>query len=203
MSDTYASYQELSRHEKNGVDFIIQSRKRNSPFLIMAPHGGKIEKYTTDLAREIAGSDFSFYSFVGSKDSNNRILHIASHGFDEPKAVDAAANADIVITIHGQGSDAEEFLMIGGLHAALIGQLTRGLERSGFQCRSPVGKIHGHDPRNLCNRGRTGTGVQFEISHRLRYRLRDDVDLRNVFVVSVRSVLLSYCAESGLDADRR
>jgi phage replication-related protein YjqB (UPF0714/DUF867 family) len=192
MSDAYGSYQELSRRERNGVDYIIQSKRRDSPFLIMAPHGGKIEKYTTDLARDIAGSEFSFYSFVGNKDSNNRILHLASHNFDEPKAVAAAAQAGVVITIHGQRSEAEELVMLGGLHAELIGRFKRELERSGFLCQEPDGNIHGRDPHNLCNRGRSGMGVQFEISHRLRYHLRDDVNLRNVFVVTVRSVLLAY-----------
>jgi phage replication-related protein YjqB (UPF0714/DUF867 family) len=198
MSDTYGNYHELTRRERMGVDFIIQCKKRNSPILIMAPHGGKIEKYTTDLAREIAGSEFSFYSFVGNKDSNNRVLHISSHYFDEPKAVDAAADAEIVITIHGQRSETEEFVMLGGRHAELIGAFKRELERSGFICPDPTGNIRGRDHRNLCNRGRSG----IEISHKLRYQLRADVDLRNVFVVSVRSVLLAYQPMGGPVSDR-
>jgi phage replication-related protein YjqB (UPF0714/DUF867 family) len=197
MSDTYGNYHELVGHERKGVDYIIQYNKRASPILIMAPHGGKIENFTTDLARGIAGSDFSFYSFVGSKDNNNRALHIASHCFDEPKAVDAVTKADIVITVHGQRSDTEELVMLGGLHIALIDRFARGLEQTGFLCQNPVGNIRGHDPGNLCNRGRTGMGVQLEISHKLRHRLRIDVDLKNVFVDTIRRVLVSYLSEGG------
>jgi len=198
MKDAYKNYADLARHEKMGLDYAIECQDRDSPYLIAAPHGGKIEAGTTELARQIAGDDHSYYSFISTKLKGNLLLHITSHRFDEPRALQAVQRAEIVIAIHGQGSDTEEFVSVGGLHVALRERCKSVIDRAGFNCRKPSGDIHGRDPQNICNRGRLGQGVQLEITHRLRFHLLDDDRLRRAFTDAVRNALASY----RLDPDR-
>src|SRR4030042_6317944 len=113
---SYQSYKELSEHEVEGQDYRIGMELRDPRVLIMAIHGGKIEPGTTEIAEAIAGMDYSFYSFEGLKAAGNSALHIESHLFDEPHALQAVNQADIVITVHGQLDQRDEFIMVGGLN---------------------------------------------------------------------------------------
>jgi phage replication-related protein YjqB (UPF0714/DUF867 family) len=83
MADKYASFQELERTERRRV-YRVLSRPRKARIAIIAPHGGKIEPGTSEIARKIAGADFSFYAFEGRKKQHNKSLHITSTRFDEP-----------------------------------------------------------------------------------------------------------------------
>jgi phage replication-related protein YjqB (UPF0714/DUF867 family) len=67
----------------------------------MAPHGGKIEPGTAEIAEAVAGDDYSFYCFEGIKADGNGVLHIRSHLFAEPRAMEAVESAEIVVTVHG------------------------------------------------------------------------------------------------------
>jgi phage replication-related protein YjqB (UPF0714/DUF867 family) len=51
---------------------------------IIAPHGGKIEPGTSEIAAAIAGDDYSLYRFQGLRDRPREELHITSAKFDEP-----------------------------------------------------------------------------------------------------------------------
>src|SRR5262245_49530672 len=82
--DRYASFAELSAAEPAGSFTISHEERLHSRVIVIAPHGGGIEVLTSEIAREIAGQDFSYYSFAGRKRRNNRDLHITSHRFDEP-----------------------------------------------------------------------------------------------------------------------
>ena len=95
--------------------------------MILAPHGGKIEPATTEVAEAIAGIDYSFYSFEGLKADGNGVLHIESHLFDEPRALEAIEKADIIVTVHGQVDQKEEFVMVGGLNDGLRSEMKRQL----------------------------------------------------------------------------
>ena len=66
--DKYKNFTELKKYEKEGKDYIINNRNIDSEIAIMAPHGGGIEPGTIDIADEIAGKDFLFYSFSGIKE---------------------------------------------------------------------------------------------------------------------------------------
>lgn len=78
MPDKYRNFSELARAETEGKDYRIIARLTDCPILIAAPHGGGIEPYTSELASEIAGSDLSFYSFEGIKETGNSKLHITT-----------------------------------------------------------------------------------------------------------------------------
>ncbi|MGA2468267.1 MAG: poly-gamma-glutamate hydrolase family protein, partial [Thermodesulfobacteriota bacterium] len=102
MTSSYQSFKELADREVEGQDYRIRIELRDPRVLIMAPHGGKIEPMTAEVAESIAGMDYSFYSFDGLKVDGNSALHIESHFFDEPRALQAIEKADIVVTVHGQ-----------------------------------------------------------------------------------------------------
>lgn len=161
----------------------------------MAPHGGKIEPATAEVAEAIAGMDYSFYSFEGLKVDGIGSLHIESHLFDEPRGLRAVEEADRVITVHGQVDRKEEFVMVGGLDDGLRLEIQRQLESSGFQTRPPSEGLMGTDPMNICNRGRLRRGVQLEISRKVRDVLRTDQDKLKTFAGAVRKGIRLYLAK--------
>ena len=192
MVKAYRSFGELSGQEIEGQDYRIRTCLRNSPFLVMAPHGGKIEPGTTDIAEAIADNDHSFYSFEGIKADGNGILHIQSHLFDEPRAMEDIREAEIVVTVHGHAEKENEFVMVGGLNTYLKSEIERELRSSGFQIREAAQGLKAIDPANICNRGRSGKGLQLEISRRLRDSLRVDEDLLRKFADAVRRGVRLY-----------
>jgi phage replication-related protein YjqB (UPF0714/DUF867 family) len=189
---SYRSFRELADCEVDGQDYRIRIELRDPHVLIMAPHGGKIEPTTAEIAEAIAGVDYSFYSFEGFKKDGNSVLHIESHLFDEPRALEAVEKADIVITVHGQIDQKEEFVMVGGLHDRLRSRIKQQLEAGGFQTRPPTEGLMGTDPQNICNRGKSRQGVQLEVSRRVRDVLRTDKDRLLVFADAVRKGIQHY-----------
>jgi phage replication-related protein YjqB (UPF0714/DUF867 family) len=170
MDDRYPNFETLSRSEASGLDFRLLVRQATERFAIVAPHGGGIEPGTSELADVIAGEEFSFYAFEGLKRSQNADLHITSTHFDEPMCLTVISRSEIVITIHGENSEEEgEGVFLGGLNDDLGERIGTALQRSGFDVRKhPDPELQGHEPENICNRGRSGSGVQLELSRAVR-----------------------------------
>jgi len=164
--DRYGGYAELGRYEKDGVDFCVTLRSGNSGIAVVAPHGGGIEPGTTEIAEAIAGGEHTFYGFEGLKVSGNRNLHLTSTKFDEPIGLDAIKRARVVLAIHGC-EEHRAIIYMGGLDREMRKKVSKALVEAGFT----VGEqpdLAGSDPKNLCNRGIRGGGVQLEISSGLR-----------------------------------
>ncbi|MGA2515900.1 MAG: poly-gamma-glutamate hydrolase family protein [Thermodesulfobacteriota bacterium] len=191
---SYTSFRALAAREAEGQDYRIRVEVRDPRVLIMAPHGGKIEPATSEVAEAIAGADYSFYSFEGLKADGNGVLHIESHVFDEPRALGAVEKADIIVSLHGQVDRKEEFVMVGGLDDGLRSEIQGQLEAAGFRTRPPSEGLMGTDPMNLCNRGRSRRGVQLEISRKVRDGLRTNQDRLQVFATAVRKGVQLYLA---------
>ena len=79
--------------------------------------------------------------------------------------------------------------MVGGLAAQAVAELENTLDAVGFQIRKLQSNLAGEHPQNICNRGRSGQGIQFELSRRLRDKLKADNERRGAFVKAVREVL--------------
>ena len=79
---------------------------------------------------------------------------------DEPKWVRIAENADVVVLIHGyQGED--EVVFIGGKNKGLKGKIRYMLNEAGFHAEiSTKTGLRAQHPENICNRCRSGEGVQ-------------------------------------------
>jgi phage replication-related protein YjqB (UPF0714/DUF867 family) len=186
---SYSSFKELADCEVEGQDYRIRIELRDPRVLIMAPHGGRIEPATVEIGEAIAGTNYSFYAFEGLKKDGNRGLHIESHLFDEPRALKAVKKANVVITVHGQINQKEEFVMTGGLHIDLRSEMERQLEASGFLTRPPAEGLMGTDPQNICNRGKLRQGVQLEVSRKVRDLLRNDTNRLRLFGEAVRRAI--------------
>jgi phage replication-related protein YjqB (UPF0714/DUF867 family) len=171
--DKYANFKALEQCEIEGIDYEIQSRKGISGVAVIAPHGGGIEPGTAEITNAIAGSDHTFYSFKGNKKSGNMDLHITSTKFDEPRGVIIVKTADTVLTIHGC-QETEEIVYLGGLNHDLMEKINKDLTQAGFKtAKNPDHWLQGANPDNICNRSRTGQGVQLEISKGLRKKMFD------------------------------
>ncbi len=127
--------------------------------MIVAPHGGRIEKRTSGIARAIAGDDFNLYLFEA--------LHVTSHRFEERTCLSLLAESRNVVTVHGcKGRDPRIF--IGGRDKALGTRLAGRLRDAGYRVKTNLHPYPGTHPKNICNRGATGAGVQLELSYGLR-----------------------------------
>ena len=179
MKDKYSRFAQLKAGETEDVDYRVQCEDRGSRLLVLAPHGGAIEPGTSEIVKAVAGVNLSFYLFEGIKPSGNRALHITSANFDEPKALELLKACDKSITLHGEGGD-EEIVFIGGGDEDIRPHVARCLKDAGFvtQTHDSSG-LQGMSPGNICNRCRTGAGLQLELSRGLRKRFfrspgRDD-----------------------------
>jgi phage replication-related protein YjqB (UPF0714/DUF867 family) len=177
MADKYPYFAALERHERAGVDYGIVVRRAEPAFAIVAPHGGGIEAGTSEIACAAAFGRWSCYSFDGLKRSGNGDLHITSTFFDEPMCLLLVAETTRFVTVHGEeSSDDGEPVFVGGLDDGLATRIGDSLTAAGFDVRThPDPRLQGRDPRNICNRGTAGVGVQLELSRAVRQTLFDSL----------------------------
>lgn len=166
--DRYRSFAELAARHVEGRDFHITVVRRGSGTAIVAPHAGRIERGTSEVARAIAGDDFDLYLFEGCLPALNfETLHLTSGRFDEARALALIADAERVVAVHGV-ADTGERVLIGGRDRVLACAIADQLHLRGVRASTRGHRYPGLDPLNLCNRGRGGAGVQLELSDRLR-----------------------------------
>lgn len=193
MADQYDSFATLAAHEIEGVDYRIHIAPRASPFAIVAPHGGRIERGTSQIAAAIASCRFSLYCFESLRPrAYGKSLHIASTRFDEPQALRLVAASEIAMGVHGRidGVDRAS-IWVGGLHESLRDTICDALLSAGFKAEA-VGEGHrlaGRDPANICNKGRRGAGVQLEFPGTLRTVLTNEPSRRTALAAAVRDAL--------------
>jgi len=177
--DHYSSFEALQEHEREGKDFVILFRPTSSGIALLAPHGGGIEPGTADLADEVARGDHTFYAFKGIKPRGNSLLHITSTRFDEPRALEAAAMAEVAITMHGHHSR-REIVWVGGRHVDLMERISRCLILAGFKAEIAVDcEWSAQSLENICNRCRGSRGVQLEVAMGLREKLFSSLERRS------------------------
>ena len=167
MPDKYRDFASLATAEPQGA-FSISVRNTGTAVAIAAPHGGEIERGTSEIARAVAADDLSYYVFEGTKTQDNGDLHITSSNFDEPRCLGLLRAAYTVVTVHGENSE-HEVVYLGGRDRAALASLRRTLAGYGFTAREHSNpKLQGLHPNNICNIGRSGVGVQLELSRGLR-----------------------------------
>lgn len=177
-NDKYFSFDALLAKEVEGEDYRIELLNRGSDNLIMAPHGGKIEPGTSEIARSIASDDLSFYLFEGIRPGlHHHELHVTSHRYDEPQAIVAAGRSTRVLAIHGRADkDDTQTIWIGGSDTSAHEVILYRLKSAGFKCQVQKGELAGIHQNNICNRGSSAKGVQLEISRSLRNELLNNDD---------------------------
>ncbi len=192
----YRSFADLAAAQHRGRDFEIEIRRRpSSPVAVVAPHGGRIEDGTSEIARAIAADDLNLYLLEGLRPSlNYRALHLTSHCFDEPECLELLRHCPFVVAIHGcAGRD--QRVLLGGLDVALKERIAAALAAASLVAFGDDHAFPGLRPDNVCNRGARGQGVQIEITHPLR---RSIEAVR--FAAAVRGALLEVAARHAVDA---
>jgi phage replication-related protein YjqB (UPF0714/DUF867 family) len=216
LQDCYHGFAELARHAREGWDYRRVVEGRGGEIAIVAPHGGGIEPGTSEIARglagreiaralagreiarEVAGREFGLYCFEGLRPEGNDKLHIASHRFDEPRGVRLVARARVVVAVHGCAG-ARQAIYVGGLDRHLRERLIAVLRQAGFEAERATGDLAGCYASNICNRGRSGRGVQLEITGGLRlvmfkgmkwHERQITTPVFDAFVGTVRGVLV-------------
>lgn len=166
--DKYNNFDELRLAERRGVDYRICVAVRADPVAVIAPHGGKIEPGTSEIAAAIAGVSYRLYCFEGLRSRPHRDLHITSTNFDEPSCLDLISSCRIVIAVHGLRGE-EEAVHVGGRDRPLRDAVNQNLRDAGFEAKIVTTGDHAAVcPNNICNRGLSGAGVQLELTKALR-----------------------------------
>jgi phage replication-related protein YjqB (UPF0714/DUF867 family) len=183
---SYRGYADLAAAQVRGRDYEIDVRRRpGSPVAVIAPHGGRIEDGTSEIACAIAADDFNLYLLEGMRPSlNYRALHLTSHLFDEPECLALIRDCPVVVAVHGCGGR-DQKVLLGGRDTVLKERLAAALSVESLLALSDGHAFPALRPENVCNRGARGLGVQLEITHPLR-RSMEAVRL----VLAVRGVLL-------------
>jgi phage replication-related protein YjqB (UPF0714/DUF867 family) len=190
MRDAYRCFDELAKHRAENIDFRILVTDRASPVAIVAPHGGKIEPGTLEIAASIAGVQYSLYGFEGLMRADNfRWLHINSGNFDEKRACELVEKSEVVIAVHGRSDKADaRTIWLGGRDIGLRDAVGDALKQAEFAVTTDH-DLPGIEPNNICNRGRTGAGVQLEIPKSLRKELLKDSSRLQAFAAAVQRAI--------------
>lgn len=190
--DTYGNFVALSKCEVEGSDYAIRLVRQNSPIAVIAPHGGHIERGTSELAKAIAQESFNLYCFDGLKAGRpHSDLHITSTRFDEPNCLDLVQGSDVVIAVHGR-ADEDDLVTtwLGGLDSNLRDEIARALKDAGFPTRTDAPKHRAQNRDNICNKGRRQMGVQLEIPLSLRLSIVRDRRRIDRFADAVRGCVV-------------
>ncbi|MCR4261086.1 MAG: poly-gamma-glutamate hydrolase family protein [Candidatus Colwellbacteria bacterium] len=95
------------------------------------------------------------------------------------------------MSIHGEHDTAEAFVMVGGLDKTLAERVENQFKDFGFSVLVPPDELNGDDPENICNKGKSGKGVQIEISKELREVLHNSESTLSKFVDALRRGILA------------
>ena len=169
-TDYYRSMTDLLKDTQEGKDWTKESTNRHSNVLIFAPHGGSIEKGTTELTKAIANKgNYDYYAFNGTRNKNNSQLHVTSTNYNDPDLINRNYNKDVSISIHGAGqAQGKNTVLIGGRDEQLIQLISKELSAFNFNVQRSLGHLAGIDTNNVVNYNKKGQGVQLELTPDLR-----------------------------------
>ncbi len=184
--DTYSDYNTLAANETLDQDYRIRVQDLGSKITIAALHGGLIEPRTSLIAGLIADKTCNCYCFEGLKEKNNHQLHITSHRFDEPQALELVSSSDTVISVHAC-SDTKPIVYIGGLFEDLASRIQDAIESLNIEAARKK-RFSGTHPDNICNQGKRQKGVQLEFSR----GLRDDPETLFLVSSAIRDALEAH-----------
>ena len=189
MPDLYPNFAALSAKEKQGIAYEISVADRGTHILVLAPHGGNIEPGTSEIAKAVARNDLSMYVFEGLRARSGE-LHITSHRFDDPQCLKLVSGVHTAVAIHGRkDGDDPETVSVGGLDVGLGKAIASSLREAGFVVAPAVAGLAATDQNNICNRGKSGLGVQLELPRSLRDQLVHDEAKLESFADAIRAAI--------------
>jgi phage replication-related protein YjqB (UPF0714/DUF867 family) len=177
------------RHER--FDDSLARAGEAPKTVVLAPHGGGIERGTSELCLAVAGYHpamlpqvppagvtYDYWMFEGVREGGNADLHVTSTGCDDPVAVSLCGGALGALSLHGfkpasahpPRSPGEQVVLVGGaddilrpLLVAALKAVQLPVEDTGGQ-----GEVGGDDLCNIVNRTLRAKGAQLELSEPLR-----------------------------------
>ena len=181
------------RHER--FDDSLSRTAQVPMTVILAPHGGGIERGTSELCLAVAGYHpamlpevppaavtYDYWMFEGVRDDDNRFLHVPSIGCDDGMAASLCAGALNALSLHGFEPDDpadEKVVLVGGLNDDLRRLLLEGFKPTAIKAvdagETGNDELDGKDSHNIVNRTLTGTGGQLELSEPLRDTMFTDL----------------------------
>ncbi len=173
--DKFAGFVDLEKDFTEGKNFRVKLIDRGGTILILAPHGGGIERGTSEIATSIAGENLSLYLFEGLLRTarESQALHITSTNFDEPRCLGLIGKFRTALAIHGC-DDERQVIHVGGKDDELKHALITELSAKKYPVQRGEGDYAGTCLANICNRTSSGMGVQLELSRGYRRLLFDD-----------------------------
>jgi phage replication-related protein YjqB (UPF0714/DUF867 family) len=162
---------------------------------ILAPHGGGIERGTSELCLAVAGYHpanlpqvppagvtYDYWMFEGIRETGNAALHVTSTGCDDGVAVSLCAGSLNAMSLHGfdpapELPPDEQVVLVGGTNLPLKELLLAGLDDADIKALAvgTGGELDGDDGCNIVNRTllvgdppRPLGGAQLELSTSLR-----------------------------------
>lgn len=194
QGDYYRDMKELLRKEPSS-SYEITVKDTQSPVLVITPHGGKIEQFTSAIGRGIAGEDHRYFEFAGLLTSGSfDRLHVTSSNFNPPQLEALSRQAEISLSVQGMAGD-EALTYVGGRDESGAQTVIDALNEAGFRAQMAPSKIGGREVRNFVNRNRRRMGIQLEITRAQRRALftrgnesRPDEDYDR-YVAAVRRAL--------------
>lgn len=191
--DIFANWEELSSHYQEGKDFTIETQSKPNDVIILAIHGGRVEKGTSELAKAIAQDDHSYYIFNAHvyRDTNQdgrNDLHLTAKNYDEPVALQMTAQENKVVSLHGCKGE-EKIVYMGGLNTHLRDLIDQKLTAAGFRTEPAPEDLDGDHPENIGNKNRTLQGAQMELTTELRDYLSENDTEMEKFANAVRAAI--------------
>jgi phage replication-related protein YjqB (UPF0714/DUF867 family) len=174
------------RHER--FDDALAGTDEVPKTVILAPHGGGIERGTSELCLAVAGYHpanlpqippagvtYDYWMFEGVRADDNAPLHVPSTGCDDAMAVSSCAGALNALSLHGFEPKPplptdDKVVLVGGADEVLRGYLLEGFGHTDLEARDAggFGELDGNAKCNIVNRTLRGAGAQLELSEPLR-----------------------------------
>ena len=186
-----------------GIDwarrFRIHERFDDSPTrtdegprtVILAPHGGGIERGTSELCLAVAGYHpanlpitppagvtYDYWMFEGIRPDDNKDLHVTSTGCDDLVAISLCGGALGALSLHGFKPENahpprppdEQVVLVGGRDDVLRPLLVKTMKDAQLPVEDTggQGEVGGDDLCNIVNRTLRAKGAQLELSEPLR-----------------------------------
>lgn len=170
MADLYSSMDELFTAEPRAHYKLTTRPHPRSNVLVVSPHGGSIEKLTSEIADTVAGENFKYHDFAGRlPDGNFARLHVTSRNYD-CLVVDRLNRKSLyTLTIHGcKGKPGIKATYLGGKDHKGRELVRKHLEQAGFTVKDAPPHISGMGDDNIVNRNQRRMGIQLELSGALR-----------------------------------
>jgi len=169
---------------------------RNSDMIVVAPHGGKIEPGTEEIAGMVAHElGCSCYCFCSGHRKEERKdpggedgHHIDSTEIKARHLQALVKGSDIAISIHGLSNSKSDRIEVGGTNQGLLQKIVNALNKQ--KCPAQLatnGSVEGTSAKNFINRYKN-RGVQLEIPLR-PYRVHCAGEERRRLAEAVASVL--------------